>query len=313
MNYNYTLKYRTLEQLLADASMDLKTLDVSGKITPAELAKVALRVNYDLGLRVQMTKETIIEIEHNKAKLPDDFFVMNFALMCGSFTEIIIPPQGTHIEEVSVNTPLFPTYKTFPNSTDPCAPAFQCVPSVCLTECGAEYKIIQKVNTYTRHYDFSHQVVFKNSKFINCECPNLGLNWGKHHGHTNEAYIRDGFVFTNFTHGKMYINYQGQLVDPDGNLLVVDHPEINEYYEYAVKQRIIENLILGGENLIAQMQIIDQRLRVARNYALNIVNTPNFSEMQKLWVANRKAMYSKYYDMFKSYDGQLQGNVNNAV
>ena len=28
---------------------------------------------------------------------------------------------------------------------------------------------------------------------------------------------------------------------------------------------------------------------------------PNFEEMKKLWWANRKAQYGKYYDMFKSY------------
>jgi len=32
------------------------------------------------------------------------------------------------------------------------------------------------------------------------------------------------------------------------------------------------------------------------------VNTHNFAELQKVWAANRKAQYAKYYDMFKSYD-----------
>jgi hypothetical protein len=48
------------------------------------------------------------------------------------------------------------------------------------------------------------------------------------------------------------------------------------------------------------MQLIETRLRAARNYALTIVNTPNFSEMKKLWEMNRRAQYNKYYDMFKS-------------
>jgi hypothetical protein len=48
--------------------------------------------------------------------------------------------------------------------------------------------------------------------------------------------------------------------------------------------------------------MIEQRVRVARNQALSLVNTPNFREMAQMWWINRKAMYSKYYDMFKSYD-----------
>jgi hypothetical protein len=51
------------------------------------------------------------------------------------------------------------------------------------------------------------------------------------------------------------------------------------------------------------MQLIEQRLRGARNNALSIVNTPDFAEMKTLWETNRKAMYSKYYDMFKSTEG----------
>ena len=49
------------------------------------------------------------------------------------------------------------------------------------------------------------------------------------------------------------------------------------------------------------MQVIEARLREARNNALSLVNTPNFREMEDLWLANRKAMYNKYYSMFMSH------------
>jgi hypothetical protein len=83
---------------------------------------------------------------------------------------------------------------------------------------------------------------------------------------------------------------------------VVDHPMINEYYEYAIKQRLLENLFINGEDVQAKMQLIEQRLRGARNNALSIVNTPDFAEMKKLWELNRKGMYHKYYNMFKTVD-----------
>jgi hypothetical protein len=49
------------------------------------------------------------------------------------------------------------------------------------------------------------------------------------------------------------------------------------------------------------MQMVEQRLKAARNAALSLVNTPNFRELQNVWLANRKAMYGRYYDMFTSY------------
>jgi hypothetical protein len=111
----------------------------------------------------------------------------------------------------------------------------------------------------------------------------------------------------------MYINYQGAMETDEGELMVPDHPMINEYYEYAVKKRVLENLLMDGSNVTSQLQLVMGEYRTARNYALSIVNTPNFSEMQKVWTMNRKAMYSKYYDMFKSYFQPTNFTINNAV
>ena len=135
----------------------------------------------------------------------------------------------------------------------------------------------------------------KASQEIECDCPNLYWNAA------NEGWIKGGFLFTTFQTGKVYLNYQGQMEDEDGNLLVPDHDLLNEYYEYALKARIFENLYINGEDVSQRMQLIEQRLRGARNNALTLVNTPNFREMAEVWWANRKAMYGKYYYMFMSH------------
>ena len=135
----------------------------------------------------------------------------------------------------------------------------------------------------------------KTSQSIECDCPNLYFNT------PNQGWIKHGFLYTTFQEGKVYLNYQGSLEDDEGNLLVPDHDLLNEYYEYALKQRILENLFMEGENVSNKISLVEQRFRAARNNALSLVNTPNFEELKKLWWANRKAMYGKYYDMFKSY------------
>jgi len=53
----------------------------------------------------------------------------------------------------------------------------------------------------------------------------------------------------------------------------------------------------------AKVQIIEARLRESRNKARSFVSTPNYAELKKLFESNRKAMYFKYYDMFKSHPG----------
>jgi hypothetical protein len=330
MSYNYTLKYRTFDQLLDEVFVDFQNYNLQNMIEPHQLIKVAKRVNYDLGLRIFMTKQAVLEVEKGKAKLPDDFFVLNFALVCDEYEVHEAMPQGTWIED----RPLITPYKSTPASVDFCAaPTVNCSkcspqpcgcngaplpssayaseatynptepygnycnkPRVYLNCKGEAYELVQIVNTQSRIYKRLFPIkIVNNAANVDCDCPNLNFYA------PDTAWIKDNFIYTSFDCGSLYINYQGMLEDDGGNLLVPDHDMLNEYYEYALKQRILENLIMNDEITAGQkLQLIENRYRAARNQALSIVNTPNFAEMKQLWELNRTAQYSKYYDMFKS-------------
>lgn len=325
MSYNYTLQYRTFDELLADVASDFKKYQLQDVIDSSDVIKVAKRVNYDLGLRVYKTKERILEVEKGRVRLPNDFYVLNFAMACGKYESKQYMPQGTHIEEKIVGK-VTPEYQQAPEDPidfctvpleetpcDPCDPCAQCNapqttcepcntccanPESCSLTCdGNLTQLVQVLKYETRTYTMLAPIrITQNSRDIDCDCP--GLYWDS----TLTAYISDGWLYTNFQTGKVYLNYQGHLEDDEGNLLVPNHDVINEYYEYALKQRIIENLIMNDEEVNPnKLQLIEQRYRAARNNALSIVNTPNFSELKQLYQANRNAMQSKYYDMFKSY------------
>ena len=145
-----------------------------------------------------------------------------------------------------------------------------------------------------RTYNTFFPLRIRESASVQCECPNVGTEA------VNIAEIKGNHILTNFDTGKIYLSYQGAMEDTEGNLLVLDHPYCNEYYEYALKQRILENMLFAGENVSQQLGLIEQKLRAARNNALGFVNTPDFEEMRKIWEVNRKAQYSNYYDMFRS-------------
>ena len=82
---NTELKYRTFDQLLYEIGTDFVIYNNEGLIEPAQMIKVAQRVNYDLGLKINGTKETILDLEKGKVRLPDDFYVMNYAYLCSNF------------------------------------------------------------------------------------------------------------------------------------------------------------------------------------------------------------------------------------
>jgi hypothetical protein len=331
MDFNYTLRYRPFDQLLEDVSIDMNTLALENMIEPQQLIKVAKRINYDLGLRINQTREVILEVCHNKVKLPDNFYTFNFAFICGEYEDHVGyggMSGGTNIQEVpykeapstvdqcaapTVNcrscnaNPCkhtaacdlnYPIVDPIPTEYDPNNPyGNTCVPPRVFMNCkGEKWELIQILNTgATRKYSRLIPLRMKQSQEIECDCPNL------YYDTANQAWIKDGFLFTTFETGKVYLNYQGAMEDEAGNLLVPDHDLLNDYYEYAIKQRLLENLFMNGEDVSARLQLVEQKLRAARNQALSLVNTPNFKELEQMWWTNRKAMYNKYYDMFKSY------------
>lgn len=329
MDFNYTLKYRTYDQLLDDVMVDFQVYALENMIDPQTLIKVVRRVNYDLGLRINQQREAMLEVEHGKVKLPDDFYTFNFAFICGDYTlHTGYDIGGTNIQEVP--------YREVPSTVDTCAPetvncsvcnanpcnhtagcsvntlpgnyipdAYDpnnpygntCIrPRVFMNCKGEKYEIIQIMPTgNVRQYSVLIPLKMKPSQNIECDCPNLYFNT------PNQGWIKDGYLYTTMNTCKVYLNYQGELEDDEGNIMVPDHALLNEYYEYALKQRILENLYMNGEDVSNRIQLIEGRYRTARNQALSLVNTPNFEEMKKLWWANRRAQYGKYYDMFKSY------------
>jgi hypothetical protein len=283
------LKYRSFDELMDEVYTDFPTYNLEGMIEPAQLIKVAQRVNYDLGLKIHGTKETVLEIEKRKTKLPGDFYTLNYAFLCGKYTVTDRVPMGRHSENILLKSDMCKKCGQ-PDPTCSCELTYS-------VECNTGEKIfvqvVEKRKYETRTYEtFSPVHIATSSGRIDA------LD-----DHEHKAYIKNGFIYTNIEEGQVFISYQGALEDYDGNLLVLDHPMINEYYEYAIKQRILENLFMHGEEVTQKMQLVEQRLRGARNYALTIVNTPDYNEMKKLWETNRKAQYNKYYDMFKSSEG----------
>lgn len=323
--YNYTAKYKRFDQLLSEVLVDFKNYSLENMIEPQELVKVARRVNYDLGLRILQTKEALLEVEKGIVKLPDDFYTINYGMICGSFEVEEVLPQGTHI----VDNKLFPVYKEQPAHIDTCAPPIICSKCDC-NPCGCEptppcenaefnplapsgdtcikprvflncknecFELVQIVQT--RRQVYRHLLplqIIDNAEGIECGCPGLYVR------SKDQAWIKNGYLYTNLNCAKVYISYEGMMQDEEGNLLVLDHEMINEYYEYALKKRILENLVMNDEQINqAKIQLIEKGYVESRRYALSIVNTPNFHEMKEVFLQNRKAQYAKYYKMFESH------------
>lgn len=339
MSDNQTyLRYKSFDSLLSDVMVDFKNYSLENLIEPQELIRVAKQCTKDLGLRIYKTKETLLELHHGKVKLPDDFYVFNYALLCGEGMVRIPKPQGTTVTEIpfplaqdrtnNINECTDGTLCPTPNKPlcggcmqcDICNPGLVIVPGYnplqpygdpcqkprVFMDCkNNAFELIQIVNTETRHWKVMMPLrLINNTHEIACGCPNLYTQC------TDHIWIKDGFLHSNMRHGKIYLNYQGALEDEDGNLLVLDHDIITVYYEYKLKHRIMENLWFNNEDVKQKVDYLEGKLKQARMEAKSIVNMPNFSELQTTWKLNRKAFNNRYVNMFVDF-GWIRYGMNN--
>lgn len=282
------LQYRTFDELMNDVQTDFHLYNTEGMIEPAQLIKIAQKVNYELGLRINKTKEVILDLEYGKVRLPDDFYVLNYALLCGAYKVTAPVMSGRQTEDILLD----------PDACKKCGlPDPSCTCEKTFTnDCGDHYQVVQKLVYETRVFEQFEKVYIAPSKHVPKNIP------GNDPRAQYQAEIKNGFLQSKqITTGKVFLSYEGAMEDDEGNLLVLDHPLVNEYYEYAIKQRILENLMMNGEDVSAKIGLIEQRIRPSRNNAMSLVNTPDFAELQQVWAMNRKAMYNRYYNMFKSY------------
>lgn len=310
---HHNLKYRTFNELLEDVNVDFSSYAKDSLIKPEHLIKIARKCNYALGLKLYQEKEEILEVVNGRVKLPNDFYILNYAFLCGNgeFTQAL--PQGTFIEERQLGAA--PEYKVMGDpevcadpepEPDPCSDLEQCEAAVHLNNCGDGYQLIQKINNETLYYKYFYPLHIRKSKYICNDCPNT--QWKSRYMNSQwddnfyEGWFEQDHLFTNFDEGKVFINYMADLVDPDtGEILVPDHPNLNEFYEYSLKERVLENLVFAGKPVGELLNLANQKLRVAKIQAHSIVNMPDFAEIQKLQIVNRKTQYHKYFDMFRSY------------
>lgn len=282
------LKFKTFDSLMADIESDLRNYADEGLFDRMNYIRTVRKVNADLGLKIHSEKEDMLEVRDYKATLPLDFLYLQLALGCEvSFVKV---PQirGTQTiqhssveEEVPVE--IIPELKT-------CN----------INSCGNTIWITQKIGHKIYKYESLDKLSITKSSWKYCTdtCLNFRFNSGN-----QMSFAPDGeTVNFSFREGKVYISYLSDMIDCDNNILVLDHPLVNDYYEYAVKKKFFENMELGKEgDFLRDFQLVSEELRKARIAAISFVNTPEYGEIIGMFNANRKRFYNNYIRYFDEY------------
>lgn len=287
------IKYITLDQLMASVESDLSTFADEGMINRGIVIKVIRRVNEDLGLKINKERQTMIEVRHHKADLPADFQYLQLAFMSGMKSEWghtnAGETLGTLTEEWDHPKGISPVVAL----CDPLRAGEQ------TNTCGGHFYVTQRWQDKIIEHRDLRPIRLTQSSMKWCH-NGTHPQWP---GAEYELDIDNGTITTTFEEGHLYMNYLTDMTDGDGNVLVLDHPLVTEFYEYAVKKHLLENWLLNSNADVAQkLGYIKQELQEARLRALNFVNTIEYSQIREFYRQNRLQFAKKYFRMFSDYN-----------
>jgi hypothetical protein len=292
------IKYRTFTQLMSSVGSDMDSFADGGYIDEGKYIKVVRRVNSDLGININKQKEVILNIENHRVILPSDFDKLELALLCGE------PSNVTSITD-SVDAPKFTPHlqsKAPDYSCSTCAKN-TCGPDGNITICGDCLKIRKYVSQdVTIQYNSTTPIKLtrKSHNLCSDNCFNLSVDSEKY------KYVMDieegVMTLSGIKEGKIFISYLTDMVNEEGELLIVDHPLINDYYEYSVKERIFENIMLNSDADVAQrLMYIKNEKKLARIDAMNFAYMPEYTEILDYMKVRNNSFYNKYIKIFNRW------------
>ncbi len=87
----------------------------------------------------------------------------------------------------------------------------------------------------------------------------------------------------NFKEGKLYMAYTCDMVNEDGELLVLDHPLVNPYYESAIRTEILKDLWynIDADTQLKYQNERDVELPKHKKKAIDIVTFPGYRKMKE--------------------------------
>lgn len=296
-------KYITLGQLMASVEDDFHKWSDAGLIDEMKLIKVVRECNEKLGVRIYEPREAVLFVQpvpddegrrhKGRADLPPDFYKVEMAsavhnhfvnsmLPIGpGFTQTLRPPHLDQLQTGEI-TNLTGTL------IGPGLPPTWLVKSP-LVQLQVEIKHLIPLHI---EEGFDHFTEYS---------PNRGHHRHEHHRHHNgfSINLHEGYLETNFLEGVIYMHYLGDMKNERGEVLIPFHPKLNEYYEWAVKARILENIMYNTEADVAGL-LKDARheRNLAFNDAVMFVMGKEANEWTKRQKKREHEFFHRYYRIF---------------
>lgn len=276
----YNIAYKTFDSLMADVQDDLNMLDAERYIMPDKYYKDIERCNEKLSTKINPIREDVLTVKAGRTKLPDDFKLLERLYVCLDYYDI----DTTINFNVEVKSPTRYCYNDILSSCNQISviddPKGLLSFSVRKRQTGT-WLNISKINL----------AYVEDTPYCSKKCSN---NYASKFKVKIIKEKDDYYLESNFD-GEVYLVYLAKMISEDGDLIMLDHPAVQEYYEYSVKLKIYELAWLNGiEEYRNQIEYLREKLRVATMDAIRFIKMVDFAELKQVYFDNRKRYYLKY-------------------
>ncbi len=328
-SYNNTLTYEPLSALKSQLSLELPKISDMGLLDDVILTDMVVYCIRDLGIRVFHRKEKVLTIEDGRTEMPYLLHSINFIALCLDREVCEIKPQGQHVWMIELDnsgkpkflpigmqhhsSPITSEDKDCKECTDEQIGVDCCGRPILENNCSKDdtkvflacegrtkFQVWQVLNGVTHRFKSVVPLIQERNHADNLmACEDCNLSLGRFNTFRK---IGNAFYF-NIKEGSVYINYMAYPYDEDKNeILIPADPIIWNYISYYIKYRILQNMIINGQddNIKTIYQDVKQDYLAFRHQAKSLVNTPSYRQIREAWIVNRRIMTEIFYRPFVS-------------
>jgi len=284
---NAPWKYIKLSQVMNSVKSDLHLYDDAGMIDNDRIIKVIAECNEKLGQRIFKSRECKIQVNNYKAPIPSDLYKIEnmFATKAINFNSMN-PSFGARQLEFS------------PTPPEDCSKMITYGKMGCVDSCNNCYFVSDRTPTPTTTTIVYETIIpLSLSNKVSCKCAEYSpCNF--YSGEYKVDLDEEEFTFS-FESGEVYICYLGALISEDGEIEMPFHPKLNSYYEYAIKEKILEDMFLNSDaDVLAKLRHTSEKRREAYAIAWDFANTRQVNEWNEIQKRIKKDYYNKWVRIF---------------
>lgn len=281
-------RYIKLSELMSSVKSDLNLYDDSGFIDEDKVIKIIAECNEKLGQRIYKSRECKITVSNYKADIPTDLYKIENILA----TQIL---NVTNFNPSAIQARQLEFLDVKPTDT---SKVITYGKMGCVDNCNNCYWVEdRRTVAKTQKLIFERFIPLQLSSSLYNKCTEYSPC-----SYNNKEYkidVEDNFFKFSFEKGEIYLSYLGNLISEDGEIEIPFHPKLNPYYEYAVMEKILENMFLNSEaDILQKLQYISQKKKDAYSVAWDFANTREVNEWSKIQKKLQTEYYNKWYKIF---------------